>query len=59
MSRLISDTDTCLVAAASLLRCCRELVDETLKFLSATIDHYIIGLRILNQLVEEINIPSK
>eukprot|EP00611_Tribonema_gayanum_P000066 TRINITY_DN1003_c0_g1_i5.p1 TRINITY_DN1003_c0_g1~~TRINITY_DN1003_c0_g1_i5.p1 ORF type:complete len:1118 (+),score=547.47 TRINITY_DN1003_c0_g1_i5:341-3694(+) len=37
----------------------RDLVDETLKFLGApSTAHYIIGLRILNQLVEEINIPS-
>ncbi len=35
----------------------RELVEDTLKFLQATIDHYIIGLKILIQLVEELNIP--
>lgn len=36
----------------------RDLVDECLKFLQATVDHYIIGLKILNQLVEELNIPT-
>ncbi|CAM9433151.1 unnamed protein product, partial [Chrysoparadoxa australica] len=35
----------------------RDLVDEVLKFLQATNDHYVIGLKILNQLVEELNLP--
>jgi exportin-7 len=37
----------------------RHIVEEASKFLSATTDHYIIGLRILNQLVDELNIPTK
>lgn len=36
----------------------REMVDEVTKFLSATIDHCILGLKILNLLVDELNIPS-
>jgi exportin-7 len=36
----------------------RELADEVTKFLQATVDHYILGLKILNQLVEELNIPT-
>jgi exportin-7 len=36
----------------------REMVDEVTKFLSATIGHCILGLKILNLLVDELNIPS-
>ena len=36
----------------------RELADDVTKFLQATVDHCILGLRILNQLVEELNIPT-
>jgi len=36
----------------------RDLLDEASKFLSVGVDHYILGLRILNQLVDEVNIPS-
>ncbi|CAM9433954.1 unnamed protein product [Ascophyllum nodosum] len=35
----------------------REVVDAVMRFLQATNGHYVIGLKILNQLVEEINIP--
>lgn len=36
----------------------RELTDDITKFLQATVDHCILGLKILNQLVEELNIPN-
>jgi exportin-7 len=36
----------------------RELVDDVTKFLQATVDHCILGLKILNQLVDELNIPT-
>lgn len=36
----------------------RELTDDVTKFLQATIEHCILGLKILNQLVDELNIPS-
>ena len=36
----------------------RELADDVTKFLQATVDHCILGLKILNQLVEELNIPT-
>jgi exportin-7 len=36
----------------------RELTEEVTKFLQATVDHCILGLKILNQLVEELNIPT-
>ena len=36
----------------------RELADDVTKFLQATIDHCILGLKILNQLVDELNIPT-
>lgn len=36
----------------------RELTDEVTKFLQATVDHCILGLRILNQLVDELNLPT-
>mmetsp|Transcript_22610 Transcript_22610/g.49084 ORF Transcript_22610/g.49084 Transcript_22610/m.49084 type:complete len:1118 (-) Transcript_22610:1693-5046(-) len=36
----------------------RELADDVTKFLQATVDHCILGLRILNQLVDELNIPT-
>jgi exportin-7 len=35
----------------------REIMEEVAKFLQATIDHHIIGLKILTALVEEMNIP--
>lgn len=37
----------------------RELADDVTKFLQATVDHCILGLKILNQLVDELNIPAK
>jgi len=37
----------------------RELPTLVQKFLEATVDHCIIGLKILNQLVDELNIPTK
>jgi exportin-7 len=36
----------------------RELPDDVTKFLQATVDHCILGLKILNQLVDELNIPT-
>mmetsp|Transcript_12963 Transcript_12963/g.18933 ORF Transcript_12963/g.18933 Transcript_12963/m.18933 type:complete len:1115 (-) Transcript_12963:105-3449(-) len=36
----------------------RELADDVTKFLQATVDHCILGLKILNQLVDELNIPN-
>jgi exportin-7 len=36
----------------------RELADDVTKFLQASVDHCILGLKILNQLVDELNIPS-
>ncbi len=36
----------------------RELVEEVDKFLHATVDYCIVGLRILNQLVDELNLPT-
>eukprot|EP00985_Skeletonema_marinoi_P000640 scaffold227_cov116-Skeletonema_marinoi.AAC.2 len=36
----------------------RELTDDVTKFLQATVDHCILGLKILNQLVDELNIPT-
>eukprot|EP00569_Conticribra_weissflogii_P005356 CAMPEP_0171334280 /NCGR_PEP_ID=MMETSP0878-20121228/4563_1 /TAXON_ID=67004 /ORGANISM="Thalassiosira weissflogii, Strain CCMP1336" /LENGTH=1107 /DNA_ID=CAMNT_0011835351 /DNA_START=409 /DNA_END=3732 /DNA_ORIENTATION=+ len=36
----------------------RELTEDVTKFLQATIDHCILGLKILNQLVDELNIPT-
>jgi len=36
----------------------RELVEEVTKFLQATVDHCIIGLKILNCLVDELNLPT-
>ena len=36
----------------------RELAEEVTKFLQASVDHCILGLRILNQLVDELNIPT-
>jgi len=35
----------------------REITHEVNKFLVASVDHCVIGLRILNQLVDELNIP--
>ncbi|CCI50333.1 unnamed protein product [Albugo candida] len=35
----------------------REIVDEVTKFLQATVDHCIIGLQILNELVTDMNLP--
>lgn len=35
----------------------REIVQEVSKFLEASINHCVIGLRILNNLVDELNIP--
>ena len=36
----------------------RELADDVTKFLQATVTHCILGLKILNQLVDELNIPT-
>jgi exportin-7 len=36
----------------------RELADDVTKFLQATVDHCSLGLKILNQLVDELNIPT-
>ena len=36
----------------------RDLADDVTKFLQATIDHCILGLKILNQLVDELNIHT-
>lgn len=36
----------------------RDITEEVTKFLQATIDHHIIGLRILNALVDEMNVPT-
>jgi|EP00970_Alexandrium_tamarense_P003859 exportin-7 len=36
----------------------RELTEDVTKFLQATIDHCILGLKLLNQLVDELNIPT-
>lgn len=36
----------------------RDFVEEIKKFLQATIDHNIMGLKLLNALVDEMNIPS-
>lgn len=36
----------------------RELTEDVTKFLQATVDHCILGLQILNQLVDELNIPT-
>lgn len=36
----------------------REMADDVSKFLQATVDHCILGLKILNQLVDELNIPT-
>lgn len=35
----------------------RGLSEDVTKFLQATVDHCILGLKILNQLVDELNIP--
>ncbi|TMW66006.1 hypothetical protein Poli38472_003771 [Pythium oligandrum] len=35
----------------------REIVSEVTKFLQATVDHCLIGLQILNELVTEMNLP--
>lgn len=36
----------------------RELTEDVTKFLQATINHCVLGLKILNQLVDELNIPT-
>ena len=36
----------------------RELSNDVQKFLQATVDHCVLGLKILNQLVDELNIPT-
>lgn len=36
----------------------REIIEETSKFLQATIDHQLIGIRLLFALVEEMNSPT-
>ncbi|KAL3796830.1 hypothetical protein ACHAW5_002516 [Stephanodiscus triporus] len=36
----------------------RELTEDVTKFLQATIDHCVLGLKILNQLVDELNVPT-
>ena len=36
----------------------REIIEEVTKFLEATVSHHLIGLKILNALVEEMNSPT-
>jgi exportin-7 len=36
----------------------RDLTDDVTKFLQATVDHCVLGLKILNQLVDELNLPT-
>ena len=36
----------------------REIIDETNKFLEATVEHKVIGLKLLNALVDEMNTPT-
>jgi exportin-7 len=36
----------------------REIIDEISKFLDATVDHNLIGLKLLNSLVDEMNSPT-
>lgn len=36
----------------------RGIVDEVTKFLQATVHHNIVGLRVLNALVDEMNVPT-
>ena len=36
----------------------RDIIEETTKFLQASIDHHLVGLRLLNALVEEMNVPT-
>mmetsp|Transcript_2983 Transcript_2983/g.6712 ORF Transcript_2983/g.6712 Transcript_2983/m.6712 type:complete len:1119 (+) Transcript_2983:545-3901(+) len=36
----------------------REMADDVSKFLQATVDHCVLGLKVLNQLVDELNIPT-
>jgi exportin-7 len=36
----------------------RQIIEETTKFLEATVHHHIIGLKILNALIEEMNTPT-
>ena len=36
----------------------REIIEETTKFLEATVDHQVIGLKLLNALVDEMNTPT-
>jgi exportin-7 len=36
----------------------REIIEEVTKFLEATVDHKIIGLKLLNALVDEMNTPT-
>ena len=36
----------------------REIIDEITKFLEATVDHKIIGFKLLNALVDEMNTPT-
>lgn len=36
----------------------RDIIEETKKFLENTVDHQIVGLKLLNALVDEINTPT-
>ena len=36
----------------------RDIIEETRKFLQATIEHHIVGLRLLIALVDEMNSPT-
>lgn len=36
----------------------REIIEEVTKFLQATVDYCIIGLKVFNQLVDEFNLPT-
>jgi len=37
----------------------RELPEEVTKFLQATVEHCVLGLKLLNGLVEELNVPTQ
>lgn len=51
--------DAAAAAAAAATAGMRGIVSETTKFLQATVSHCLIGLRILNDLVTEMNYKSK
>ena len=51
---------TCRITKLGWFDCTehREIIEEVTKFLEATIDHKIIGLKLLNALVDEMNTPT-